>query len=229
MIVCPACRHLNEEESQLCVSCGGSLEPGPVQLLPVRRTEAEPPPIETKAPKGPSKWRPVVIIGVLVLAVAGAGARLLLRPDPCRGANFTSPNFGYCLTVPNGWTAQPARFGSSVTLDQFSVPSQSATVIVEAVDLQAGAKLQQFADLVRQRDQQSGLSPGAAGDTSVDGVPAQQWDMSVTSDTGASYEVREVVVVRNDVGWRLTLNDVADAFQQDTAPFEDMLRSFRFR
>jgi hypothetical protein len=229
MIVCPQCRHSNEEESQLCANCGRTLAPGPVQLLPLRRTEAERPPIEIKAPKRPSRWRPMVIVGVLVLAVAGAGAWVLLRPDPCRGTNFTSDTFGYCLTVPRGWAAEPARFGSSVTLDQFSIPSEDATVIIEAVDLTTGTELQQFSEFVRQQDQQSGLSPGRSVATTLDGVPAQQWDMSVTSDTGASYQVREVVVVRSDVGWRLTLNGAADAFARDVAPFQSMLRSFRFR
>ncbi|HZP90834.1 MAG TPA: hypothetical protein VFC04_07565 [Actinomycetota bacterium] len=229
MIVCPQCRQVNEEESQLCVRCGHSLEPGPVQLMPVQRTEAERPPIEIRTPKPPSPWRAVAVIGVLVLAVAGAGVWVLFRPNPCRGTNFTSTNFGYCLTVPEGWQAEEARFGSSVTLDQFSIPSQAVTVLVEAVDLGNGTSLQQFADAVRAKDEQSGLSPGTATGTSVDGVPAQQWDLSVTTDAGTAYQVREVVVVKDDVGWRFTLNDLADSFEEHTGPFEEMLRSFRFR
>jgi hypothetical protein len=229
MIVCPSCRQVNEEESQLCVRCGHSLEPGPVQLMPVQRTEAERPPIEIRAPKPPSPWRAVVVIGVLVLGLVGAGVWVLIRPNPCRGTNFTSTNFGYCLTVPRGWQAEEARFGSSVTLDQFSIPSQAATVLVEAVDLSTGASLDQFAQAVRAKDEQSGLSPGAMSDTNVDGVPARQWDLSVTTDTGTAYQVREVVVVRNDVGWRFTLNDLADSFDQHAGSFEEMLRSFRFR
>ncbi len=229
MIVCPHCRFANDEERQICERCGRSLEPGPTTLLPARRSIAERPPIEVRAPTPPSKWRPVIVIGALVLAILGVGAYLLLRPDPCRGTNFTSPSFGYCLTVPEGWTAQPAQFGASTTLDQFAPPKEAATVIVEAVDLQQGTDLESFAGFVRQKDTDAGLTPGAPTETSVDGVAAQRWDVSVTSDTGIDYRMREVVVVRDEVGWRIALNDTADGFDVSAPTFQQMLDSWRFR
>jgi hypothetical protein len=36
-------------------------------------------------------------------------------------------------------------------------------------------------------------------------------------------------VVKDQVGWRITLNDVADAFEEHAVPFDEMLRSWRFR
>jgi hypothetical protein len=41
--------------------------------------------------------------------------------------------------------------------------------------------------------------------------------------------MREVVVVLNDVGWRITLNDLQDAFDTSAVVFDDMLDSWRFR
>lgn len=229
MIVCPACRHVNEEEARVCARCGGSLEPGPVVLLPQRRTGPPPPIPEVPKPKPPSPWRAVVIIGGVVLAAAAAGAFWLLRPDPCEGTNFASPAFGYCLTVPEGWIAEPARFGADVQLDQFSPPRDAATVIVDSTDLQRGTTLEGWAAFVRNRDVEAGLTPGPASETTVGGVPARQWDLTTTSDAGTSYRMREVVLVRDEVGWRISLSDTADGFEVSQAAFRRMLDSFRFR
>jgi len=228
MIVCPSCRTANQEDQQFCASCGHSLEPGPTRMLP-RRAEDERPPIEIRRPKGPSKWRPIVLVSVVVFAAAALGSYSLFRRDPCEGTNFVSEAFGYCLTVPEGWAAEPARFGADVTLDQFAPPTDSATVIVDAVDLKDGAQLEGWADFVRQKDEGAGLTPGPASEATVDGAAAQQWDVSVTSKNGSDYRMREVVVVQNDIGWRITLNDLASSFDVSTATLEQMLESWRFR
>jgi hypothetical protein len=198
-------------------------------MMPTRRAPGVRPQIEDAPPVPPSRWRALVVLGAVVLGAVGVGTWLLLRPDPCRGTNFSSANFGYCLTVPEGWTAEPARFGSSVELDQFAVPSQGATVLVEAVDLQQKDDLGGFADMVRQKDESAGLKPGPGRRTEIDGVAAQVWDITIVSDAGTSYQMREVVVVKDQVGWRITLNDVADAFEEHAVPFDEMLRSWRFR
>jgi hypothetical protein len=229
MIVCPYCRASNEEDRETCDTCGRSLEPGPVALAPQRKPESMVAPLEIAEPTPPSKWRPYVIIGGLVAVVAAVGTFLLLRPDPCSDTNFTSEAFGYCLNVPDGWTAEPALFGADVTLDQFAPPTASTTVVVEAVDLQQGADLEQWAAFVRQQDTDAGLTPGPASEAVLDGVAAQQWDVTVTSDTGTDYRMREVVVVRDEVGWRITLNDLEDRFDVSAASFEAMLESWRFR
>jgi hypothetical protein len=229
MIVCPVCRTANDEGAQVCASCGRSLEPAASYLMPVRRAPGARSHIEDVPPTGPSRWRAFIVLGAVVLVAVGAGTWMLFRPDPCRGTNFSSENFGYCLTVPEGWTAEPARFGSSVELDQFAVPSQGATVIVEAVDLELGADLGGFADFVRQKDKTAGLKPGPGTITEIDGVTAQVWDITVASDSGTTYQLREVVVVKDQVGWRITLNDLADNFDDHAVLFQAMLRSWRFR
>jgi hypothetical protein len=170
-----------------------------------------------------------VIVAILAGLVAGFGVYLLVRPDPCSDTNFESENFGYCLLVPEGWEAGPAQFGAAVTLDQFAPPTGSATVVVEAVDLETGTALEQWSDFVRQRDEEAGLTPGPASEARLDGADALQWDVTVVSDAGTSFLMREVVVVQGDVGWRITLNDLQDAFDTSAVAFNGMLESWQFR
>jgi hypothetical protein len=228
MVVCPSCRHANEEGAETCANCNNSLAPGYTALLAVRRDPSERPPIEVRQPTQPSKWRPYFVLGGLVLAVAVAGVAWLVRPDPCNGTNFSSENFGYCILVPEGWEAGPARFGSAVELDQFAPPTEAATVMVEAVDLAGGARLEDWSQFVRQRDEDAGLTPGASSGATIDGVDAITWDVRVSAE-GETFQMREVVVVREDVGWRITLNDVADRFSTSAAVFDSMLDSWQFR
>jgi hypothetical protein len=229
MVVCPSCRHANEEDDETCANCNSSLAPGYTALLAVRRDPSERPPIEVRQPTPPSKWRPYVVVGVLMLAVTVAGAALLLRPDPCEGTNFRSENFGYCILVPEGWEAGPARFGSAVELDQFAPPTEAATVMVEAVDLESGAGLEGWSQFVRQRDEDAGLTPGASSEATLDGVEALTWDVTVSAESGENFHMREVVAVLDDIGWRITLNDVADRFSTSAVVFESMLASWQFR
>ncbi len=228
MIICPNCRNPNPEEAQSCNSCGRSLEPT-AQGLMARRAPSEKPKIEIPEPKPPSRVPFAIGVVLLSAVVAGGIGYLLFRPNLCEGTNFTSENFGYCLSVPKGWTAQPARVGSDATLDQFSLPKESTTVLVEAVDLTQGTDLAGFSGFVRQKEQDAGLTPGPSEPTKVDGIDAAFWDTEQTSDSGQSYRLREVVVVKNDVGWRITLNDLAEAFPDHEAPFQQMLNSWRFR
>jgi hypothetical protein len=228
VIVCPECRHINDEDAVSCARCGRSLEPVATYMLP-RRAASQQQTIDVPLGKPPSRWRVWAALGALVLIAGVTGIWFLLRPDPCRGTNFSSKNFGYCLNVPEGWTAEPAQFGSSVQLDQFAPQSQGATVIVEAVDLQAGADLGGFADFVRGKDKQAGLDPGPGTSTTIDGVAAEEWDMTTSSGGGTTFQLREVVMVKGQVGWRITLNDLADSFGKHSGPFRQMLESWRFR
>jgi hypothetical protein len=228
MVVCPSCRTINTEEATACANCGISLEPGYASLMPVRRSEGERPPLEIQTPKPPSKWRPVVMLGILLVAVAALSGAYMLRPDPCEGANFESQNFGYCIAVPEGWRASEARFGADVVLDQFAPPTESTTVLVEAVDLESGAALEDWAATVLQKDEGIGLTPGAASQTELGGVPALQWEVTST-DGERSFRMREVVAVRGDVGWRIALSDLSDGFGTSAVVFQDMLETWRFR
>jgi hypothetical protein len=225
MIVCPNCRTSNEEHARFCQSCGRSLEPGPSpRVRPEGGTSGL---AEIRPPKPPARWPAIVlVVGLIVFAGAYFGYQEF-GPDPCRG-KFASPHFGYCLTVPNGWQANPARIGT-VSVDQFNPPSSSTVVLVSAVDLPSNAGLSEFASQVRQQDQQAQLTPGRPRSTVVGGLPAQQWDVTVPAATGStSYMLREVVVVKGEVGWKIQMNDPAASFQQHLGSFAEMLRSWHF-
>jgi hypothetical protein len=228
MIVCPNCRNASDEDAAACSQCGASLEPGQTELAS-RRPPTERPPIEIPPPKQPSPWRAVIALGVLLGVAIGAGAWLLLRPDPCDGTNFSSTRFGYCMTLPADWEWQPAKFGDAVTVDQFTPLSDSTTVLVEAADLPDTADLSAFAVAVRQKDQDAGLTPGPIEKTTVDGADALAWNIDYTSDAGQAFGVREVVVVNEHFGWRLMLNDTAESFDRHVSTFDGMIRSFHFR
>ena len=227
MVVCPTCREINEEGRAICQKCGSSLAPDAVALLP-RRESGERPPIEMRKPPQPSKWRPLILLGVILVGLTAVAAFFALRPDPCGDTNFESENFGYCLMVPDGWEAGPAQFGADVTLDQFAPPTGSATVVVEAVDLETGVALDQWSEFVRKRDEDAGLTPGPASDAKLGGADALQWDVSVASEGGNSFLMREVVVVSNNIGWRVTLNDLQEGFDTSAVAFRDMLDSWQF-
>jgi hypothetical protein len=227
VVVCPTCREVNEEGRAICQKCGSSLAPDAVALRP-RREPGERAPIEMRKPPQPSKWRPLIVLGVFLVGLTAVGAFFALRPDPCGETNFESENFGYCLLVPEGWEAGPAQFGADVTLDQFAPPTGSATVVVEAVDLETGVALEQWSEFVRTRDEDAGLTPGPASEATLDGADALQWDVSVASEGGNSFLMREVVVVSNDIGWRVTLNDLQDGFDTSAVVFRDMLDSWQF-
>ena len=227
MVVCPTCREVNEEGRAICQKCGSSLAPDAVALLP-RREPGERAPIEMRKPPQPSKWRPLIVLGVFLVGLTAVAGFFALRPDPCGDTNFESENFGYCLMVPDGWEAGPAQFGADVTLDQFAPPTGSATVVVEAVDLETGVALDQWSEFVRTRDEDAGLTPGPASDAKLGGADALQWDVSVASEGGNSFLMREVVVVSDNIGWRVTLNDLQDGFDTSAVAFRDMLDSWQF-
>ena len=228
MVICPSCRNENDEDVGVCARCGTSLEPGVARLLPVRRDPSARPPVEVPQRKPPSKYRPVFILGTLAFVLIGAGMFLLLRPNPCDGTNFESPNFGYCVLVPEGWEAGPARFGDQVTLDQFAPPTSAATVVVASVDLEEGTGLEEFSTFVRQRDEAAGLTPGPTSETTLGGASALQWDVTV-EESGESYRMREIVTVRDEVGYRITLNDVEDGFSSSASALREMLDTWQFR
>jgi hypothetical protein len=100
--------------------------------------------------------------------------------------------------------------------------------MVEAVDLESGTRLEDWSQFVRQRDEDAGLTPGASSGATLDGIDALTWDVRVSAE-GETFQMREVVVVREDIGWRITLNDVADRFSTSAVVFDSMLDSWQFR
>jgi len=227
VLVCPHCRHSNPEDSEACGNCGRSLAPG--QMFLGARRQSGGPPLEMKPPEPPPRWIPWAILG----ALATAGATFLLvrqALNPCREATFTSERFGYCVQPPDGWLAGAARIGSA-QIDQFQPPTETTTVFIEAIDLAEGTDLHAFSEIVRQRDEDAGLVPGPViqREGPLDGQPALQWDVVVDPEDGAIYQMREVVTVLEEIGWRITISGSEDDFDQYLTSFDLMLDSWRFR
>lgn len=233
MIVCPNCRNANEEEAQFCSRCGQSLEPGPSTIGPVRRDVRERAEAQIDAldiaPPQPASRAPLIAAGAaIVLGALIAGLWATLGPNPCEGANFSSDRFGYCLTVPEGWEAGPGRVGA-VAVDEISRPREAATVLIVAVDLAEDQGLEEYAASVRDRDSAVGLDPGPIRDTFLDGIEAVEWDVSSQTETGQEFVMRQVVAVRDEVGWIISLSDNADSLPRNERHFEQMLASWNFR
>ena len=103
MIVCPNCRTANEEHARFCQTCGRSLDPGPSpRVRPEGGTSGL---AEIRPPKPPARWPAIVVVVALIVFAGAFFGYKEFGPDPCRG-KFASPQFGYCLTVPNGWQAK---------------------------------------------------------------------------------------------------------------------------
>lgn len=168
------------------------------------------------------------MFGAFLALIVAAAVIVIARPDPCADRSFSSEAFGYCLTVPQGWNTSPARFANGATLDGFS-DDGSAAVFIEAVDLPTGTGLEAWAKLVRARDTDAGLTPGASTDTVVGGTPALRWDLTSTSEDGTEYRTREIVLVRGEVGWRVTLNESEAGFADALDALEAMLGTWAFR
>jgi hypothetical protein len=228
MIVCPQCRHSNDEDAQFCSQCGRTLEPGPSSLAPVRRQAALPagdddlpPPISRK------RWPVLTAIGTILVGALGFWAYSTFRPDPCDGRDFTSERYGYCLNVPEGWQAGAAQVGTFAA-DQISLPTESTTVLINAIDLPTDTELDEFVHVLRVRLQMQGVEPGPIRDDVIDGFPARSWDVEVVT-AGEPLVARYVITLRDDVGWQISLSDTQERLIFHESAFRSMLSSWKFR
>jgi zinc-ribbon domain len=228
MIVCPECRHANVEEAQFCSQCGRSLAPGYAATGGIRRATAQLSELDVIPRPERSRW-PFALVVLGLVAVGGLGWLLTsLRPDPCDGRNFTSERFGYCVTVPERWEAGPARIGS-VAADEIATSAEAATVLILLVDLPQDQTLDEYAQEVRDHISEGGLEPGPSRGLSLDGVDALAWDAQGNDLAGREYLTRQVVTLKGENAWIITLSDLAEAFPAHEADFESILASWRFR
>jgi hypothetical protein len=225
MIVCPNCRSSNQEEARFCMNCGRTLEPGPSPR--VRPDGSHQGLAEIRPPKPPARWPAFLALGAMIVFAAGFFGWQVFGPDPCRD-KFASSQFGYCLAVPAGWQADPARVGTA-PMDEFSPNASSTTVLIQAADLPANLALAEFSSSLRQQEEAAGYMPGEPQQTTVGGFPAQWWDTEVPAPDGSEgFKIRDVVVVKDEVGWRIQLNDATSAFDSHLPSLAQMLRSWHF-
>jgi hypothetical protein len=150
------------------------------------------------------------------------------RPNPCEG-KFSSVLFGYCTEIPEGW-----RGGSQVTaqenIDQFS-PNQDEAVtwvrVREIVD--PATQTQQYAQQFRTSQEAGGLDPSRVEAVALDGEQALAWEVTVTTQDGDPLRIREVVIVREDGAWRITLAATEVSYPDARVGFEELLSTWTWK
>ena len=232
MLVCPGCRNENLEEAGFCRACGRSLEPVASFARRVEREEAEESDLELPAPRRGGRWAALALLVVGMLAVSGWAIFATAQPNPCRG-RFSSSLYPYCAQIPQGWGGGAALDGTE-TIDRFVRDSQEveavANVRVEEI-VDPTVQTQQYAQQFRTSQEADGLDPSSAEVVELDGEQALAWNYTVAGTTEAEPPllIREVVMVRSEGAWRVTLIATEEVYQEARIAFERMLDSWRWK
>jgi hypothetical protein len=228
MLVCPHCRSDNLEGASFCRFCGRSLEP---IGLPPRRLEVRAPGdhMEIPPPRVPSAVPAIIVLVVLGVAAAGAGLWYATRPNPCEG-KFSSVLFSYCVDIPAGWTGGSQLAGQE-TLDQFVPPNgvEAATIVRVREVLDPATQTGQYAQQFRTSQEASGLLPGRPEKVTLDGEEAVAWEATGTTETGEIVVLREVILVREDGAWRISLAATEEMYPRARMAFEELLSSWTWK
>ena len=254
MSACPSCGAQAPDDAKFCANCGAQLTEASTQDTP-EATSPEPEAPEARSPvaddaalattsaeePAPSPLargeRKGAGFGVLLLLVAiaglvvGATVWALSFKDPCEG-KFSSERFAYCLSVPQGWQASPARIGSA-EVDQFAKPTGVGVVIVQSQPLDAAAEgeaaqLETYAQQLRDQSEEAGMEVGAANEATLDGHDALVWSATSTTAEGDDFEQVQLATTQNGNGWSISLTDSAGGIEATRPAFQDMLQTWRF-
>jgi hypothetical protein len=191
--------------------------------------------LDVPPPKQPSPLPGILALVVLGLALVGGAAWWLLRPeptstlaDPCVG-KFRSPLNPYCVEVPEGWTGRTIRTTTGA-LDTFrpSEESPDVGVVVQAGSVVPGVTTGIYAQDIRSTQEAVGLSLTPVRATRLDGEIAVVWDFTARGQAGELIQQRHVVVVRGDLGWRITLTGEPEKVDEAAVPFSELLSTWRF-
>ena len=227
MLVCPNCRSENVEGALVCQACGRSLAPDEGRLRRLERTEAEPAgdELEVPAPRRTSPWPTIAVAVVLIAAVVGAGIWYAGRPEACDG-KFISRLYPYCVSVPAGWTAATTRTPTGA-LDRFEPEADGAAIVVRAGEAVPGTTTLQYAQGIRQTQEALGVTLGPVQTMELgDGTEAFAWQAAVQLDDGSIIQQRLVALVRNGIGWRITLGGNGESFDEARFAFEELLATW---
>jgi hypothetical protein len=191
--------------------------------------------LDVPPPKQPSPLPGLIVLIVLGLAILGGVTWWLLRPepattvaDPCAG-KFRSPLNPYCVEVPEGWTGRTIRTTTGA-LDTFrpSEENPDVGVVVKAGSVVPGVTTGIYAQDIRSTQEAVGLSLTPVRATRLDGEIAVVWDFTAREQTGELIQQRHVVVVRGDLGWRITLTGDPEKVDEAAVPFSELLSTWRF-
>jgi hypothetical protein len=197
--------------------------------LPPPPVGGEPAPVveDERPPSSPLKA--VLAVGVVltvVLALVVGGLVWLGAPGVCDASTVESSRFGYCLAAP-GWEFTNEQSASDLPYDELVHPDASSVRIL-AVEIGAQGELDQVISDLRASEVEEGIELGEVRDTTVAGVPARQWDLTVESGD-LELQVREVVFVRRGTAWRVQLITDREGFDTRLPEFQRILRSWIFR
>jgi hypothetical protein len=225
MLVCPSCRNENTEDARFCRVCGRALDPIHQPMRSQKRDEGAGE-IDMPPPKRRSAAPVVIALVVAGAAILVSGIWFTARPNPCEG-KFSSVLFGYCAEIPEGW-----RGGSQVTgqenLDEF-VPSEDDAITLVRVreTIDPATQTQQYAQQFRTSQETQGLDPSQVEAVPLDGEQALAWEVSFPAQEGEEdLRVREVVIVREDGAWRITLAATEAAYPEARVGFEELLSTW---
>ena len=201
------------------------LPPPPPGAVPEPVVEHEP-----EAPQGSTAKVVLAASGLLavVAALVVGGLAWLGTPGVCGTSTVESARFGYCLEAP-GWEYTNAQTSSNLPYDELVHPVDASSVRILAVEVGSESPLDQVISDVRGSEVgQDGVELGAVSDTSVAGVPAGQWDLTLQME-GVELQIREVVFVRAGTAWKVQLISDRDGFDARLPEFQRILRSWIFR
>jgi hypothetical protein len=226
VLVCPNCRTENVEGALVCESCGRSLAPGTAPLQRLERAEEpDQEELEVPAPRRSSPWPTIAVGVVLIVGIFAAGLWYSSRPEPCDG-KFVSQLYPYCVTVPQGWAAATTRTPTGA-LDRFQPQSEGAAIVVRAGEAVPGTTTIQYAQGIRQTQEAFGATLGPVQTLELgEGTQAFAWQAAVQLDNGSIVQQRMVALVRNGLGWRITLGGDTESFDEARFAFEVLLSTW---
>lgn len=228
MLVCPNCRNENSEEAQFCNACGRALEATYAPMRGMREQADVDRDLDMPAPKQRSVLPFVILLVLAGSAVVIWSVWFSARPNPCEG-KFTSVLFGYCAEIPEGW-----RGGSQVTaqenIDEFAPSADDAVTWVRVREIvDPATQTQAYAQQFRTSQEAEGLDPSRVEVIPLDGEQALAWEVSVPTEEGDSLRIREVVIVRTDGAWRITLAATENDYPTARVGFEELLSTWTWK
>jgi hypothetical protein len=167
-------------------------------------------------------------IGLILIGASVLMAWAFAGPVRCPDGSFESMRFGYCVTVPEGWNAIASQ-SDAQPFDLFESDAGGATITVSAVPLDPGEDLDGFASEMGGLDQSAGYEVAEPVGFRVAGEPALRLDLSAAA--GVSVDPtrgREVVFVRDGVGWRVQMGETPARFDDTARQLDVMLAGWVF-
>jgi hypothetical protein len=202
-----------------------SLPPPPPGADPERpEPEATPPGASDGSPA-----RIALVIGALVSVLVGVvliGRAWFGEPEVCWGSSIESARFGYCLEAP-GWDFTNEQTSHALPYDELVDADRGSSLRIQATD-DARALDAVLSDVRAAEQARTGVVLGDVRDTSVAGVPARQWDVTLER-RGVEVQVREVVFVRDGTAWLVRLIADPEGFAVGAQELDRILGSWIFR